>query len=255
MFSSQEAQPGALSVASMQQRGLDGVELVASVVGRPIELFLRWEHGSLYYGLPVVALSTFFMVAIPGALAALVAVMSMIPFVHPTPAVGLFSLWNFSEAFFLASIYHGFRIWKRVTRMHTEEFSEFEGPPLFIFQYLPWASFWKTRIVFEPLLVVLVAVILQDLYIIQANLAIFLEVSALALFMKSVAVYFRAYCYIRRFMDARNAAPILSQLAQGEVTEDQLAKLKLSAFPKDSPPDIRAQAAVSIARAYSPMSN
>jgi hypothetical protein len=31
--------------------------------------------------------------------------------------------------------------------------------------------------------------------------------------------------------------------------------LKLSAFPKDSPPDIRAQAAVSIARAYSPMSN
>jgi hypothetical protein len=253
MFSAQEVQPGALSTAALDQKGLEGTELFASILSRPVEVFLRLESGSLHYSLAVIAASTGMMLVVPALITAVFTVISLIPFTHFSPSVGLFSLWNFSEAFFVMSVYHAFRIWRRVTRMHTEDFSGFEGPPLFFFAYCPWArSHWTTRIVLEPLFVVLVAIVGRDLRLFQTDLAIFLYVSALALFMKAVAVYFKAYCYIRRFMDARNAAPILAALAKGDASEAQLAKLNLSAFPKDAPPEIRALAARSIARAYDP---
>jgi hypothetical protein len=100
--------------------------------------------------------------------------------------------------------------------------------------------------------VLVLATVLEDLLIIQSGLALFLRLSALALLMKNFVSWYRSWEYLRDLMDARNAGPILAKLVEDRATDDDLAAINLASFPKDVAPEIRTQAATSIARAYSP---
>ncbi len=251
MPSSTESKPGAMSLAHIHQTGLDAIELICGSISRPLELILRPWHGTRYFALPVVAISTVIMILIPALLLVVDGIISMIPFSHPQPSVGMFSIGSFAELFFLLSAIHAYRLYKRMIHMSSEEHSTFEGPPLPFFPLIPWCrSFHFTRIVAEPLLVLLASIVLQDLFLIQTNLAIYLRVAALALALKSFVAWYRAWEYVRDVLDAKNAGPILAKLAEDRASDDDLASINL-AFPKDVAPEIRAEAIVSIARAYS----
>ena len=116
---------------------------------------------------------------------------------------------------------------------------------------IPWArSFHVTRIIVEPTLILIASVVLQDLLFIQSSLAIYLRVAALALSMKSFVCWYRSWEYLRDVLDAKNAGPIIARLASDSASDDDLAAINLASFPKDVAPDLRAEAVVSIARAY-----
>jgi hypothetical protein len=245
-----QSQPGALNLAHMHESGLNAIELICGSIARPVDLFLRPWSGSRYYPLPVIALSTALMLIIPGALAMFDAISGMIPFFHPSPSIGFLGIWSFTQIFALASVLHGIRIYRRMLHMHLEEHSTFDGAPLPFFPLIPWCqSFWVTRIVAEPVFLLLISVVLQDLFVIQLSLAIYLRVAAVALALKNFTVWFRSWTYLRELLDARNASPILARLAEDKASDNELAAINLAAFPKDVAPEIRTQAAVSI-RAY-----
>ncbi len=251
-MTNQQAAPGPLSAAAMQQQGLEGMEFFLSVAARPTEILLRPFHGTLYYKIPVVALSTAMMLIIPAVMMGFDAIAGMIPFFHDSRPVGMFGIGAFTQLYFAASSIHAFRLWRRMTRMNTEEIADFEGPALPLFDYLPWQSFHKTRIVFEPLFVLLLAIVLKDCFIIQENLEIFLMLSALVLFLKSTTAYFQGFIELRTLLDAKAKARILAKFAQNTATPEEQAKAHIASFPKDVDPALRAEAIASIARAYDP---
>jgi hypothetical protein len=255
MLPNESQQSGSLNVAHLHNSALNLVEAACAVVSRPLELVLRPWHGTRYFPVPITALSTLMMIIVPAILALMAGFAAMIPFSHPSRPVGIFDITAFAELYFLLSAIHCFRLYRRMVHMHLEEHSNFEGAALPFFQLIPWSrSFWVTRIVIEPAFVLLTAIVLQDFFIIQSNLAIYLELAALALACKNFVAWYRAWEYLRDLLDARNAGPILASLVDDKATEDELASINLASFPKDVPPEIRTQAAITIARAYNPNS-
>jgi hypothetical protein len=253
MLPSDKPQSGAMSAAHLHNSALNIVETICGSISRPIELVLRPWHGSRYFQVPVIGLSTLLMILLPVISALLTGIAGMIPFSHPALSIGMFDMASFAKLYFLLSAIHGIRIYRRMVHMHLEEHSVYEGPALPFFQLLPRGrSFWLVRIVFEPALVLIAAIALQDLFIIQSGLATFLEISAAALALRNFVSWFRAWEYLRDLIDAKNAGPILSKLIENTATEDDLASINLASFPKDVAPEIRQQAATTIARAYSP---
>jgi hypothetical protein len=102
--------------------------------------------------------------------------------VHQHPAsAGMFDLGAFAKVYFLVSFAHGFRVWRRMMHPELEIHSQFEGPALPFFALL-WkgTSFWVTRILWEPLFVVLASIALEDLFIIQHPLGLYLRFAALS---------------------------------------------------------------------------
>jgi hypothetical protein len=189
---------------------------------------------------------------LPVSLALFSSLTSMIPFSRAAAPVGMFSLGNFAELFFLLSLAHSVRLAKRMFRPETEIHSKFEGFALPCFLILPKGkSFWFVRIVWEPVSVLLLSIVLQDLFIIQPTLSLYLKFAALALMTKSFIAWFHAFEYLRNLLDTRNAAPALAKLVNDEATEEDLAPIHLCSFPKNLSPEIRQAAAVQIARSYS----
>jgi hypothetical protein len=253
MLPNERQQSGNLNVAHLHNSALNIVEAACGVVSRPLELILRPWHGTRYFPVPITALTSLMMIVVPAILTLMAGFAAMIPFSHPTPSVGMFDITAFAKLYFLFSALHFFRLYRRMVHMHLEEHSNFEGPALPFFQLIPWSrSFWVTRIVIEPVFVLLASIVLQDLFIIQSSLSIYLELAALALACKNFVAWYKAWEYLRDLLDARNAGPILASLIDNKATEDELASINLASFPKDVPEEIRTQAAISIARAYDP---
>ena len=253
MLPNERQQSGSLNVAHLHNSALNLVEAACSVVSRPLELVLRPWHGTRYFPLPIVALSTLLMVVIPAISALMAGIAGMIPFSHPARPVGIFDVGSFAELYGLLTVLHFVRLYRRMIHLHLEDHSNFEGSALPFFQLIPWGrSFWPTRIVLEPTLVLLTAVVLQDFFIIQSGLATYLELAAVALACKNFVSWYRAWEYLRDLLDARNAGPILASLVENKATEEELASINLASFPKDVSPEIRTEAARTIARAYSP---
>jgi hypothetical protein len=254
MLPNERQQSGNLNVAHLHNSALNIVEAACGVVSRPLELVLRPWHGTRYFPVPIIALSTLMMIVLPLISAMMTGIAAMIPFSHPARPIGMFDITSFAKLYFLLSAIHGFRLYRRMVHMHLEDHSNFEGPALPFFQLIPWSrSFWLTRIVFEPAFVLLTAIVLQDLFIIQSGLATYLQLAAIALAMKNFVSWYRAWEYLRDLLDARNAGPILASLIENKATDEDLASINLASFPKDVPPEIRTQAAITIARAYSPI--
>jgi hypothetical protein len=244
---------GAMSVEHLHNTAINLVEAVCSVLAMPVETLLRPWYGTRYYPPPVVFFASALMILIPAIAALFSGIVGMIPFSHPAPSIGLFDIGSLAKLYFLLAIVHAVRLYRRMITMSKEQCSTFEGPPLPFFQLVPWCrSFWVTRVAAEPLFVIVVASVLQDLFLIQSGLATYLRLAALALAMKQFISWFKAWEYLRDLLDARNAGPILARLIEDEASEEELATIHLASFPKDVPEEIRSQAAISIARAYSP---
>jgi hypothetical protein len=241
-----------MHVEHLQNNALNFVDVVCSVIAQPIEILLRWQYGTRYYAVPVTFFAVSMMIMLPAMLALFSSLTSMIPFSHAAAPVGMFSLGNLAELFFLVSLAHSVRLGKRMLHPETENHSEFEGPALPIFQVLPKGkSFWFVRIVWEPVIVLLLSIVLQDLFIIQPTLGLYLKFAALALMTKNFIAWHRAWEYLRKLLDMRISAPIMARLVSGEATEEELAPMHLCSFPKNLSPEIRQAAAVQIARSYS----
>jgi hypothetical protein len=238
-----------------QNTAIGLVETACSIVCRPLELVLRLSHGSRYFSVPVVALSSALMILLPvlGALAA--AVIQMIPFAgHPSRPAGLFDMADFAELYAALSCFHFFRIYRRMVHVHTEQHSRFEGPPLFFFRLIPGSgSWWRTRIVLEPCLILITASVLQDLFIIQSSVALYLRIAALALCAKECLTWYGAWQYVRDLLDAQAAGPIMARLVENKASAEDLAAVHIATLPPDLSPELRDKAAVAIARAFSPI--
>jgi hypothetical protein len=250
---SNQSDSGAMNAEHLQNTALNGVEVVCSIVSMPVEMLLRFQYGTRYYSVPVTFCCGVLMLLLPALSAVGASIMQMIPFNHYAPPPGLFDFGSLTKLYFLLSIVHGIRLWRRMIHMEREQHSEYEGPPLPFFALLPKGqSFWFTRIILEPCFVFLAATVLQDLFIVQSNLGAYLHFAALTLAMKNFISWFRTWEYLRKILDMRNAAPAISKLVENKATEEDLAPMHLAGFPKYLDPQIRRAAASHIARVYSP---
>jgi len=222
-----------------------------TVVTMPVEMALRPFHGTRYFPPLIMFLSCLMMLFIPLFFSVAGAVGHMIPFVQVQAQMGVIGMWGLSKLFFLGCFIHGFRKWTLMLHMERELNSVYEGPPLFFFTWLPKASFWKVRILYEPLFLIALSTVLPNLFILEPGAGTFLFISGIFLAMKNFTGYYMRWQFLRELMDMKSAAPIIAAMVENRETEDDLASINLAGFPKDLDPDIRKAFVAHIARAYS----
>jgi hypothetical protein len=240
-----------MHVEHLQNNAINFVDAVCSVISQPVAIILRPWYGTRCVPIAVTFFSVAMMMALPLLLAAISLLGGIIPFLHIGTAPGMFDIGSLAKLYFALSAFHAFRLWKRMIHMESELHSEFEGPALPFFQILPKGnSFWFVRIVYEPALVLIAAIVLQDLFIFQPSLGFFLRFAALALFVKNWIAWRRGWETIRIVIDGRNAAPLISKLIDNTATDEDLAPIGYASFPKNIAPEIRQAAAQHIARSF-----
>jgi hypothetical protein len=253
MLRNPAGQPAPMNFDQMQNTAINVVDGVCSVISMPVDIILRPAYGTRYFSVPVVFCSAVLMLLLPAFTAVATGALQMIPFTHVPQPRGLFDIGSLARLYFLLSFVHNFRLYRRMIHMELEDHSQFEGPPLPFFYLLPKSrNFWFTRIVLEPVFVLLAATVLEDLFIIQSGLALYLRFVALALAMKNFIGWYRAWEFLRNLLDTRNAGPIIAKLVENKASEEDLAPIHLASFPKNIAPEIRRAAAAHIARVFSP---
>jgi hypothetical protein len=239
------------NLSNLHEIAMNAVEGICAIFTRPVEMILRPWHGTRYFSVPVVFLSTALMVILPVISALFTGITQMIPFVHIPRPLGIFSMASFAEPYFLLAFLHGIRLYRRMIDMSLEVNSEYEGPPLPFVQLFPKShSFWFTRIVSEPVFVFVTATTLGRVFIFQSGLTTYLQIAALMLAMKNFIGWHRAWEYLRKLMDARFAGPIIARMVDNRATEEDLATVHLASFPNNLAPDIREAAVSHIAKAF-----
>ena len=246
MTPAQQAQPP-MDLSRLQDVAAAMVYNICSIFTMPVEMALRPHYGSRYFP-PIVML---FSIGLMMLLPIFAAAGSMIPFLPSPPPMGLFGLGTFSELFFAGLAAHNFRIWLRMIHPEREKDSQYEGPPLFIFNILP-GTFWMVRILYEPAFLFALGFILPGFFILQPPAAHFLMFSGLMLAMKQYCAWYMQWQFLRTAMDIKNRAPILAGFVDNTATEEDLATIHLASLPKDLPDDVRRDTASHIARAMSP---
>jgi hypothetical protein len=240
-----------MSLDQLQDAGTNIVFLFTSIFTRPLELILRPWHGSRYFSPIVIFLSSALMLLLPAFTATTQAVVGMIPFGPHFAVVPGFDIASLAKLYFMLSFFHGIRIYRRMIKPETELHSGFEGPPLPVFDFLPWGNrFFFVRIVLEPAAVFILATILANFHIITPGLATFLHFSALCLVMKEFIDWYQCWLEIRSILDARNAGPLIAKLIDNTATENEKAALHVASFPKNLTPELRKETVMHIARAY-----
>jgi len=251
MPGTQGSQQSTMSLNQLQDFAINFVYNLCTIVTLPVEMVLRPQYGSRYFPPVVMFFSAMMMVFLPLLFGFASAVVHMIPFARFRGPVGMIGIWGLSRLFFLGSMVHGVRIWRRMIHMETEQNSLYEGPPLPFFRRLPF-SFWVTRIVIEPAFVFTLSVILPNFFILEPSAAHYLALAAIMLAMKQYLSWYMQWSYIRELLDARNAGPIIAKIIEDKATSDELASVHLASFPKNLPDDIRRSAAIHIASVVSP---
>jgi hypothetical protein len=251
MFGMPTSNTGPTQFQRLEDEAINFVYFICGVICQPVEILLRWWYGTRYFAVPVTFFSASMMLLLPIIGALFTSTVHMIPFMSAPLPRGMFDLGSFSKLYFLLTAVHGFRLWRRMLHMEREQFSDYEGEPLPFFHLLPKSgSFWFIRIVWEPLFVLAASIVLEDLFIIQPSLALYLRFAALALLMKSFIAWHQAWLDMRIRIDIRNAAPIIAKLVDNEATEEDLAPIHLCSIPKNIDPEIRKATIAHIARNY-----
>jgi len=247
----QAGESGMFDINQLQDVAINAVCFFCSVLCMPVEIILRPKYGTRYFPPAVLFFAAVMMLFLPLISAATTAVTHMIPFMGAPPPQGMFDIGSLSKLFFLLSFIHSIRLYRRMIHMETEQFSWYEGPPLFFIQLIPGTkSFWFTRIAIEPALVFVTAMVLNTLFIFQSGLTHFLYLAALALAMKQFTHWYRSWELLRGILDSRNTGPLISKFIENTATEEDLSVIHLASFPKSTPPDLRKAAAVHVARIY-----
>lgn len=243
---------GSMSLENLENSALNVVDAICSTVSMPVELMLRPWHGTRYFAVSVRFFASLMMLLLPAIAGIADMLMHMIPFVRMPPSFGLFGIDGLSRIYFLLSLIHGYRLWKRMLHMETEVHSQYEGPPLPFFKLVPGRkSFWFIRIVWEPAFVFVAAVVLTNLLIFQPGLGMFMQMAALCLLMKNFIAWYREWQYLRVLLDMRNSGPIIGKLIHDEATEDELSQVHLAGFPKNVSPDLKQAAVDRLTRMFS----
>jgi hypothetical protein len=248
----QNQNPSLFNPNNLQDAAENLLLFISSIISKPADMIVRPFFGTQYYPPAVDAFSFIFVLLIAGIHEAFFSLTHMIPFVAaPPPPLGIFDLWTLVKVMFLLQIFHRIRLFRRMTDMSKEKFSWYEGPALPFIPLLPGGkSFWKQRVLLEPVLVFAAASVLQHAFIFQSGLATFMQVSAVALFVKQSLHWYASWQVRRTAMDAANGAPLMSAFIQGTASEQELEPVHLASFPKDSTPEIRRIAAAHVARSY-----
>jgi hypothetical protein len=218
----------------LQANAMNIVELVCDAISEPVQKLVRPFYGTLYYPVPVTFLAAMMMILMPAFVATVQGVAHMIPFLNiPAPA-GMFGLGSFAELCFLVTFIHGIRLWRRMFDVSREEYAQYEGHALFFFSWLPKADkFWFVRIIWEPLFVLLASIVLQDLYIIQSPLSLYLKFAAMALVMKNFIGWFRDWEVRRKILDGKYLGQVFSKIADGTATQAEQQKIHIASIPGD----------------------
>ncbi len=238
------------NINQLQDTMLNVVYNFCTIFTIPVEMVLRPQYGSRYFPPVLMFFTGILMVVLPVFSAMADGIIHMIPFARFTAAVGLFGIGSLSKMFFLGSMIHGLRTWRRMIHMELEENSLYAGPPLPFFRLLP-CSFWTTRIIAEPLFVFTLSIVLPNFFILQSSAANYLAFAALMLAMKNYVAWYQQWQFIRALLDTRNAAPIIAKLMENKASDEDLAAMHLASFPKNLPDDERRAFTAHIARVYS----
>jgi hypothetical protein len=249
MPSAMKSQP--TSIDHFQDNAINIVYNVCSILSMPVEMALRPFHGTRYFPPLVIFFSAAMMFLIPAFFSVAGAVAGMIPFVRMQASVGLIGMWGLSKLFFLGLFIHGFRKYRLMLHMEREENSLYPGPPLFFFSWLPKASFWRIRIIYEPLFLIALSVVLPNFFLLEPGAANFLLISAIFLAMKNYAHWYMEWEFIRQLMDIKFIGPKLARVADNGADDEDLGSIHMASFPKDLPPDIRQAALAHVARVFS----
>lgn len=241
------AQHSPTDIGNIQETAMTVVYGVCAIVTLPVEMALRPWYGSEYVSPVTTFLASIMMMVLP--LIFWLSEGSFLSGLTPQSMPSLFGLGTFSKLFFIGSVVHGVRVWRRMLNMASEENSYFAGPPLPIFHLVP-VSWWTTRIVVEPVFVLLLAFLLQNLFILDGPSAGYLMIAAPCLAMKNYIHWFSQWQVIRHLMNARAVGPIINRLVDNKATDDDLASVHLASFSKNLPEDVRQSAARYIARAF-----
>jgi hypothetical protein len=240
-----------MRVEHLQNNSLEIGHTICSVISDGVEVILRPWSGTRYTPPTIQFFSMAMMLLLPAVMSLISNFVQMIPLLQVPHPVGLFSLGDYAKVYFVICAVHGVRKWRRMIDPSREAHSEYEGPALPFFQWLPKGrSFWFVRIVLEPAFVLAVAIVLQDFFIARPSLSLYLKFAALALFIKNFISWFRAWEFLRITMDIGNAAPALAKLMDDQASEAELEPLHLASLPKNIDPEIRKATIAHIARNY-----
>jgi hypothetical protein len=252
MLRQQAGESGSVNIEQLQNVALNVMDGVCSIVTRPLDLILRPQFGTRYFSPPAVFFSTILMVVLPALSAVTHGIEQMIPGHGLHPPVGLFGLGSLSKLYFLLSFIHGIRLWTRMLHPERELISDFEGPPLPFFQLFPKSdSFWITRILWEPVFVLVAATILGRVFVFQYGLTLYCQIAALMLSMKSFLTWFRGWEYLRILLDMKFTGPIIAKMLENRATTEEMAAIHLAGFPTGLSPEMRRAALTHIARVVS----
>ncbi len=227
------------SIDHLQDTAINIVYNVCSIVTMPVEMALRPFHGTRYFPPVIMVASAIMMVFIPLISSFAGAVGGLLPFARAQADMGIIGMWGMSRLFFFGCLIHGIRKWRLMIHMEKEQHSQFAGPPLFFFNWLPKPTYWKTRIVYEPAFLIVLSIVLPNFFIVTEGAGNFLLFSAIFLAMKGYSGWYLAWQYLRELMDMKFAGPIIGAMAEGTETDEQMASINLASFPKDLDPDIR----------------
>lgn len=247
----QKQESNLFNINTFHETAMNLVENFCSVICRPVELVLRPWHGTRYFPVPVIFLSTALMILLPVFSAVTSGLFSIIPFMRVPQPVGMFGMGSLAQLYFLLTFVHSIRLYRRMMDMSKEQYSPFEGPPLPFFHLLPkGGDFWFCRILLEPAALFIGAKILESFWIFQSGLTTYCEFAAFCLAMKSFIGWYRGWEYIRSILDSKFAGPIIMRVAEDQATDDEMASIHMASFPKNLSPEMRAETASRVVRDF-----
>jgi hypothetical protein len=227
---------------TMQELYTGGIRLAqsfCSILTTPIEYALRPQFGTRYFD-PIQLLMTVMLMAL---LPLFGGAANLIPLGSEAPAKGLIGLGTVSLLFFAGAAIHGPRLWRRVFHMELERHSQYEGDPLPLFERLPLGqSFWAVRVLWEPALVAVAAIVLRLVMVLDRPAAIYFLICAGALAFKNYLAWYQSWLQLRTLMDTKFAGPLMAKAVTGRATEKELAPVHMAGFAGSVPAEIRAVA-------------
>jgi hypothetical protein len=246
----QQQQNGSMNFQNLQDTAKNLVYAFCSIFSMPVEVILRPQYGTRYFQPPIAFFSIVMMIILSmiSEFASSYTPPLFIAARIQRPPQGLFGIGSLCELFIFLIFLHTFRLYRRMIRMDLETHSEYEGAALFFFQLMPGGkSFFFTRIVLEPALIVLTAYVLNKLFIFRNDLKCFLIFSGFCLAVKSFIAWHVQWELVRKIMDVQFSAPIIANLMENKASQKDLEQIHLASFPKSVPDNIRRSAAAHIA--------
>ncbi len=210
--------PGAIMTAlASPNQMMKGLAMLAknvcSLLTFPFEMLLRPQFGSRYFHIILMCLSLPCWQAICFASG-----------IFGGKAYGslilVIAIWS-------GCVYNGFRIWKLMLHPEQEKDSEREGEPI-----LKLSDSWAIqRIVYEPLAILIAAILFKLIGVFNLILTLCVVASAAALCLKNIITWYEAWTYLRDMLDQQGRIPIIQAISAGKPAPTTIGRFTLSSIP------------------------